>query len=169
MPNINKSLKVTALIALALLLIPGAAMPCSFDTDCEIGSKCIKDNWQLYGYCANGMYPGNDYDRQPVRDPLDITGKRANTCSFDTDCGIGNICYKNPKHSLQGVCVEKPSRYSGYDGPGGAAYDGPGGPAYDGPGGPCYDGPGGPAYGGPGGPCYSGPGGTGENCPTICR
>ena len=83
------------------------ALACSFNTDCAVGSKCIKKSGQIYGYCAEGMNPGNTYDSKPVRDPLDYTGKRANTCSFDTECGPGNMCYKNPRGSLQGVCVKK--------------------------------------------------------------
>ena len=100
------STKLTVIIVLSLLFFSANSYACSFDTDCAVGSKCKKSSGQIYGYCANGMNPGNSYDRKPTREVLDITGKRGNTCSFNTDCGVGNRCYKNPSSSLKGVCVK---------------------------------------------------------------
>lgn len=99
--------KLTSILVLSFLFFSTNSFACSFDTDCAVGSKCIKKSGQIYGYCAKGMNPGNRNDRRPVYDPLDISGKRANTCSFDVDCGVGNMCYKNPSYSLKGVCVKK--------------------------------------------------------------
>ena len=94
-------------IAVALILSLGAyqAVACSFDTDCGIGSKCVKSQGSLYGICANGPNPGNKYDRVPVRDPLDLDRTYGNTCSYDTDCGVSNKCYKE-RGQLKGVCVK---------------------------------------------------------------
>ena len=99
--------KLASIFVLSFLFFSGHSFACSFDTDCAVGSKCKKASGQIYGYCANGMNPGNDNDKKPTREVLDISGKRGNTCSFDLDCGVGNKCYKNPSSSLKGVCVKK--------------------------------------------------------------
>ena len=99
--------KLTVIFTLSLLFFSANSYACSFDTDYAVGSKCKKSSGQIYGYCANGMNPGNSNDRQPTREVLDISGKRGDTCSFDVDCGVGNKCYKNPRSSLNGVCVKK--------------------------------------------------------------
>src|SRR5215469_13544283 len=59
-------------VGVCLLLagsVPGLA--CSFDTDCEVGSRCLKSPGSIYGICAGGLFPGNSNDRQPVYSPLD--------------------------------------------------------------------------------------------------
>ena len=50
------------------------------------------------------MQPGNDYDQQPVEDPLDVNNTVGNTCSFDTDCGPGSQCAKI-SGQIYGVCI----------------------------------------------------------------
>jgi len=95
-----------AALALLLLLYAIPAFPCQFDTDCSVGSKCLKKSGQLDGVCVAGMQPGNDYDKKPYRDTLDISKKVGDTCSFDTDCGVGNSCVKEGGQ-LKGVCLKK--------------------------------------------------------------
>jgi hypothetical protein len=80
------------------------AYACSFDTDCQPGSKCLKRSGQIYGVCLGGMSPGNSNDRVPVRDALDPNRTVGNTCSFDTDCGPGSSCVKS-SGNINGVCL----------------------------------------------------------------
>lgn len=97
-------MKLQTLLVLLTLCAPSLATACSFDTDCSVGSKCIKKSGQIYGFCAGGLNPGNDNDRRPVRDPLDINKSAGNTCSFNTDCGPGSKCLKG-NGQIKGVCV----------------------------------------------------------------
>jgi hypothetical protein len=96
-----------AVISLALFLafFSIQAFSCQFDTDCSVGSKCLKKSGELYGMCAAGMQPGNDYDKKPYRDQLDVTKKVGNTCSFDVDCGPGNRCMKQ-SGQIKGACMK---------------------------------------------------------------
>ncbi len=79
-------------LAFVALTPVAEALACQFDTDCSPGSKCLKSSMSLYGVCAGGLFPGNDNDRRPVRDPLDPNQKVGDTCSFDVQCGPGNKC-----------------------------------------------------------------------------
>ena len=88
------------------LLLSSSALACQFNTDCDVGSKCVKERGKLYGYCADGLNPGNDNDRNPYRNPLDINQTEGNTCSFNTDCGPGSKCVKGVG-KIKGVCVRK--------------------------------------------------------------
>jgi hypothetical protein len=88
-----------------LYFISGPLLACSFDLDCDIGSKCIKSRGSLYGICAGGSNPGNRNDDEPVYDSLDLDGTYGNTCSDNFDCGISNKCYKE-RGQLDGVCVK---------------------------------------------------------------
>ena len=85
-------------IFFAVFLVAMAGSPafaCSFDTDCQPGSRCLKPSGSLYGYCMGGLYPGNSYARRPAYNPLDLTGRQGNTCNFNTDCGPGGVCVKS--------------------------------------------------------------------------
>lgn len=96
-------MKKTILLCL-LGLASSSAIACSFNTDCGIGSQCIKASGSIYGICVGGMSPGNRNDRQPVYAPLDLNKTYGNTCSFNTDCGPGSRCMKSAG-SVYGVCV----------------------------------------------------------------
>jgi hypothetical protein len=95
-------IRLVVIVLLALAALAGAGSACQFDTDCQPGSKCVKPGESLYGWCAGGLSPGNQNDRQPARDPLDVTRKRGNTCSFDVDCGPGGQCVKGS--GIYGTC-----------------------------------------------------------------
>lgn len=91
-------------LAILTMTMASAAWGCQFDTDCAVGSRCVKDQGSLYGICAGGLNPGNSNDSVPVEAPTDVDGTYGNTCSFDTDCGVNNKCYIAPG-SITGVCV----------------------------------------------------------------
>lgn len=91
-----------SLLVCFTVLFAGAAGACSFDTDCAVGSQCVKQGG-LYGSCVGGMSPGNNNDSAPVRYTNDISGKKGNTCSYDTDCGVGGQCVKGS--GLNGTCM----------------------------------------------------------------
>ena len=89
-----------SIITIVFVLPLSSTYSCQFNTDCDVGSKCIK-NGGLYGYCMGGMNPGNSYDRQPA---TDLRGGGGFTCSFNTDCDVG---YKCAKSGLKGVCIRR--------------------------------------------------------------
>jgi hypothetical protein len=93
-------------VVFSALVLSLPVLACSFDTDCNPGSKCVKRDGQIYGVCYGGLFPGNSNDQQPVRAPLDVNGTYGNTCSFDTDCGPGSVCAK-PTGQIEGVCMKR--------------------------------------------------------------
>ena len=98
----NRTMRfLTAAIVLGLTL-SAPAQACMFDTDCAVGSRCVKNSGSIYGICMGGMQPGNDNDQVPVRDLFG--GSTGQTCSFNTDCGPGHRCANS---GLYGVCVRR--------------------------------------------------------------
>jgi hypothetical protein len=91
------------LVALACFLFCVPAWTCGFDTDCAVGSRCVKGPGQIYGYCVGGMTPGNSNDRQPAYNPLDPGRTTGQTCQFDVNCGPNHMCVKSPGQ-LYGTC-----------------------------------------------------------------
>lgn len=96
-------MKLLKILISIVFLLPATIFACSFDTDCNPGSKCAKPSGSIYGVCLGGISPGNSNDSQPVKAPLDLNGTYGNTCSFSTDCGPGSVCVK--ESGINGVCM----------------------------------------------------------------
>ncbi len=50
---------MSRIFLIVFLFPPAIAFACEFVNDCSPGSKCIKENGQLYGVCIGGISPGN--------------------------------------------------------------------------------------------------------------
>lgn len=96
-------MKFLKILIITAFFLPATIFACSFDTDCNPGSKCAKSSGSIYGICLGGISPGNSNDREPVKAPLDVNGTYGNTCSFNTDCGPGSVCVK--RGGIEGVCM----------------------------------------------------------------
>ena len=103
---------IASSLVTAALLVSDVASACTFNTDCEVGSKCLKKSGQIYGVCVGGLSPGNRNDSQPVRAPLDLNGTYGNTCSFNTDCGPGSVCVK--EGGIYGTCMKRGNSSGSY-------------------------------------------------------
>ena len=97
-------MKITYFAFCIFLFSAEQSPACSFNTDCEIGSTCLKSSGNIYGVCVGGLNPGNANDQEPVTAPLDVNHSYGNTCSFDTDCGPGSRCMKGD--GITGTCMK---------------------------------------------------------------
>lgn len=96
---------IRAFLSLVLgVSLPSLASACLFDTDCEIGSRCLKPRGALHGVCAGGLEPGRPAWSDIEPDPLELDSGHGLGCRFDTDCGVGLRCVKEPS-SARGVCM----------------------------------------------------------------
>jgi len=96
---------ILGLAVAILVLFPAAALACQDDSDCETGSTCQKPVRGFFGWCVGGPNPGNQNDQMPIRDPLDSTGRKGDTCQFDLGCGWGGVCVKEAPDSRYGICL----------------------------------------------------------------
>ena len=94
---------------LIFTLIVMNSMACQYDFDCQTGSRCMKESGNIYGICQGGMNPGNANDQLPITDPLDLDQTVGDTCQFDIDCGVSNVCIKESGYII-GVCISKDTR-----------------------------------------------------------
>jgi hypothetical protein len=100
----------TIAVGLAFVAISTAAVPCTFNTDCNVGSKCMKERLGAPGVCVGGLQPGRPKEQAPLpdymRDFRDLNRTRGEQCSFNTECGVGSACVKE-SGKLYGVCIPK--------------------------------------------------------------
>lgn len=101
-----------ALLFAAAILAATPALACGFNTDCNVGSKCVKRSGALYEVCVGGMFPGRpesqEEQQQKNRDPYRWSTSKRNgeQCSFTTDCEVGSVCLKEAGR-LYGVCFKR--------------------------------------------------------------
>lgn len=84
-----------ALLTAALVIAVEPALACTFDAECPLSERCLKQPGQNTGQCGN-------YD-SGLRDPLSLDAPEKNLCSEDSDCGIGGTCLA--VGGLYGTCV----------------------------------------------------------------
>ena len=65
------------LLAALITLFAAPVLACQFNTDCGVGSKCMKEVGKLEGICMN---PGNSNDRNPYSNPVRPDSSVGNTC-----------------------------------------------------------------------------------------
>ncbi|PHY00810.1 MAG: hypothetical protein CK529_04855 [Rhodospirillaceae bacterium] len=68
------------LLAALITLFAAPVLACQFNTDCGVGSKCMKEVGKLEGICMGGMNPGNSNDRNPYSNPVRPDSSVGNTC-----------------------------------------------------------------------------------------
>lgn len=100
--------KVCAALAAFIAFTAGPAMACSFNTDCNVGSTCMKQRSSMEGVCVGGMSPGRPDDSRQSRAPTAWQNQQSHggQCSFSTDCGAGSMCLKEAGR-IYGVCVSR--------------------------------------------------------------
>jgi hypothetical protein len=113
---------IRQMATLVIFMVASPSYACQFDTDCNVGSQCLKQGYSINGACVGGLNPGNANDREPVYNPLDLNsgsgntstgdarrgnrdsdGTYGDTCSFDVDCGPGGKCAKG--NGIYGTCL----------------------------------------------------------------
>lgn len=82
---------------------PEGPKPCSSDFSCSYGQKCVKQQFQLEGVCADVVngYGVKTYNYAPQSDSVGIGNP--SQCQFDTDCGPGWHCIKGT--GIYGTCM----------------------------------------------------------------
>lgn len=77
---------------------------CSSDFACRYGQKCVKEQFQMNGYCADVVdeYGNKTYDHAP--DTNSVGPGDPSQCQFDTDCAIGFHCIKG--RGIYGTCLK---------------------------------------------------------------
>ena len=99
---IKKYRKYVLIAAMTVVGASGYVHACSFNTDCNPGSKCLKKVGQIYGACVGGMSPGrssNNIYNNPYGN-----SKKGDKCSYNTDCDPGSRCLKE-SGKMYGACL----------------------------------------------------------------
>lgn len=104
--KIFSSTSMFAALFTASMFMSAPANACSFDTDCNIGSKCVKSATAVKGACLSGVFSGGS-----TLDLLSYSGESTNganstygkSCTFNKECGDGLNCRK--AGGMFGVCT----------------------------------------------------------------
>jgi hypothetical protein len=90
-----------------LLLSTAASYACRNDLDCGFGNKCVKPagDFSLQGTCVTQVNQFGAPDPARFAQPISGTTTTIESCSFDTDCGLGAHCMKRVGQ-IYGMCVK---------------------------------------------------------------
>lgn len=89
------------IIIILIVIRCSLAHACSYDTDCEVGSKCTKEGYQPYGVCTNSTYSTGNRDSGPR---YGLGSHAGEICAFRSDCSPGARCIKEHTYDVTGTC-----------------------------------------------------------------
>lgn len=96
-----------ALLGGFIFLFSSAAFPCSFDSDCDVGAKCIKSGYSSNGVCVEDYGTGRnprDSGRKYDYETRSYGSKKGHSCTGSYECGVGGECLKSS--GLYGTCTK---------------------------------------------------------------
>lgn len=77
---------------------------CGSDYGCPYGSTCVKEQYQVHGFCAKNVNAYSIPTHTPP-DPNSVNVGGEGDCSWDTECAIGFKCVKS-LGQLRGHCLK---------------------------------------------------------------
>lgn len=93
-------------LVLALALLGSeVGLACSLDTECGVGSTCIKSGSSVYGVCTVSSY--GHWGKKPEDSGTKPYGsdKAGDSCTGSYECGVGGQCIKVGS-AIYGVCTK---------------------------------------------------------------
>jgi hypothetical protein len=75
---------------------------CSSDYNCKYGSRCVKQQYQTLGLCAQNVTPYGVPTFAPPNPESALVGGQGD-CQWNTDCPVGFRCIKG--NAISGHCL----------------------------------------------------------------
>lgn len=96
-------MKYLLLLLPLVLLLEQTCFACQTNYDCTGGAQCIKSGYDYNGVCQGGYNSGNSYDQKPFYNQFNPSDRMGQTCTLDSECGLGRSCVKL-NYAFQGTC-----------------------------------------------------------------